>query len=81
MIMTIIMIIIAIVIIIIIIIIKLKADVDLLHHTNTDAYNVFLRLITLPGSMFPTLYKSSAGPFTSHKNQSYERADTTSLFC
>ena len=66
MIMIIIMIIIAIVIviiIIIIIIIKLKADVDLLHHTNTDAYNVFLRLITLPGSMFPTLYKQQCGSF------------------
>ena len=66
MIMIIIMIIIAIVIVIIIIIIitiKLKADVDLLHHTNTDAYNVFLRLITLPGSMFPTLYKQQCGSF------------------
>ena len=52
-----------IIIIIIIIIIKLKADVDLLHHTNTDAYNVFLRLITLPGSMFPTLYKQQCGSF------------------
>ena len=63
MIMIIIMIIIVIIIIIIIIIIKLKADVDLLHHTNTDAYNVFLRLITLPGSMFPTLYKQQCGSF------------------
>ena len=63
MIMIIIMIIIVIIIIIIIIIIKLKADVDLLHHTDTDAYNVFLRLITLPGSTFPTLYKQQCGSF------------------